>query len=209
MDNLKENRNISIKEINKINILRLIMTSGPISRVVISKHLDISRPTVTEYTRELLDEGLIEESGKSDSSPAGGKKAVLLTLNEKAGYIIAAMIGVRTIRIALTNLSSEIVKIIKIPTEEWKGPEKVIENIADKINMIISESKIPKEKFIGIGIGTSGLVDSRIGKVIFSPNLKGWSNIDLKSVIEQKTSLLTFVDNECRMQAIAEKKFYL
>lgn len=185
------------------------MNSGPISRVAISRHLNISRPTVTEYARELLEEGLIEESGKSESSPTGGKKAILLTLNEKAGYIFSVMIGVRTIRVALTNLNADIIKIKKIPTEEEKGPENIIKKIVQHIGIILRESKIDKQKLIGIGIGATGLVDSHSGKVIFSPNLKGWSNIDLKSLMEKKTSLLTFVDNECRLQALAEKKFGL
>ncbi len=209
MVKLKKNKNISIKEINKINILRLVMTSGPISRVAIANHLDISRPTVTEYVRELLEEGLIEESGKSDSSPTGGKKAVLLTLNGKAGYIFAVMIGVKSIRIALTDLNTDRLRMVKIPTEESKGPKNVIENIVHNIDKIICETNIEKEKIIGIGVGATGLVDSHSGTVIFSPNLKGWSNIELKSIMEDKTSLLTFVDNECRLQAIAEKKFGL
>ncbi len=185
------------------------MSSGPISRVAISRYLNISRPTVTEYVRELLEEGLIEESGKSDSSPTGGKKAVLLTLNEKAGYIFAVMIGVKSIRIALTDLNADIIRIKKVTTEEEKGPENIIEKIVQHIGIILRESKIDKQKLIGIGIGATGLVDSHTGKVIFSPNLKGWSNIDLKSWMEKKTSLLTFVDNECRLQAVAEKKFGL
>ncbi len=205
----REKNNISLKEINKKNILKIVMDIGPISRIDISKRLKISRPTTSAYISDLIEDGLIGEIGKSDSTSSGGKKAVLLQFNGKAGYILGAMIGVKTIRIALTDLSSNIVDIIKIPTEEWQGPDAVVDKLAKNLKKVIKASRINKEKVIGIGIGATGLVDSRKGMVIFSPNLDGWNNIKLKEIIEEKIGFPTFIENECRVQAIAEKKYGL
>jgi len=205
----KEKSNISLKEINKKNILKIVMEMGPISRIDISRHLKISRPTTSAYIGELIKDGLIEEIGKGDSTPSGGKKAVLLQFNSRAGYILGVMIGVKTIRIALTDLGSNIIEIIKIPTEEWLGPDEVIDKLVKNLKKIIRTSKVNKEEIIGIGIGASGLVDSKKGLVIFSPNLDGWNNIKLKEIVEEKIGLSTFIENECRVQAIAEKKYGL
>ena len=205
----EEKNNISLKEINKKNILKIVIEMGPISRIKISKQLKISRPTTSAYISDLIKDGLIEEIGKGESSPSGGKKAVLLQFKRKAGYILGVMIGVKTIRIALTDLGSNIIEIIKIPTEEWFGPDAVIDKLVKNLKKIISISKINKEKIIGIGIGATGLVDSKKGLVIFSPNLNGWNNIKLKEIVEEKTGISTFIENECRVQAIAEKKYGL
>ena len=205
----KEKSNISLKEINKKNILKIVMEMEPISRIDISRRLKISRPTTSAYIGELIKDGLIEEIGKGDSTPSGGKKAVLLQFNGRAGYILGVMIGVKTIRIALTDLGSNIIEIIKIPTEEWLGPDEVIDKLVKNLKKIIRKSKISKEEIIGIGIGASGLVDSKKGLVIFSPNLDGWNNIKLKEIVEEKIGLPTFIENECRVQAIAEKKYGL
>jgi len=188
MINGRENRNISIKEINKKNILKLVIDMGPISRIDISRRLKISRPTTTAYISELIEDKLVREVGKSNSTPFGGKRAVLLQFNAKAGYIIGAMIGVKNIRIALTDLRSNILDIVKIPTEEWLGPDDVISKLVKNIKKIIRENKVGKE-VIGIGVGATGLVDSEKGLVIFSPNV--------------------FIENECRVRAIAEKKYGL
>jgi len=205
----KEKNNISLKEINKKNILRLVLEIGPISRIDISKQLRISRPTTSAYISELIKNGLIEEIGKGDSSPSGGKKAVLLQFNSRAGYILGAMIGVNNIRIALTDLRSNIIEIIKIPTEEWLGPDAVIDKLVKNLKKIIRISGVNKEEIIGIGIGATGLVDSGKGLVIFSPNLDRWNDIKLKEIVEEKIGLPTFIENECRVQAIAEKKYGL
>ncbi|MDD3819674.1 MAG: ROK family transcriptional regulator, partial [Actinomycetota bacterium] len=204
----KEN-NISLREINKKNILKIVIDMGPISRIGISRELKISRPTTSAYIAELIEDGLIEEIGKSDSTSAGGKKAVLLQFNNRAGYILGAMIGVRNIRVALTDLGSNIIEIVKVPTEEWLGPDAVISKLVDSLKSVIKKSRIDKEKIIGIGIGATGIIDSKEGLVIFSPNLSGWENIRLKEIIEEKIGIPTFIENECRVQAIAEKKFGL
>ena len=205
----EEKNNISLKEINKKNILKIVIDKGSISRIGISRQLKISRPTTSAYISDLIKDGLIEEIGKGESSPSGGKKAVLLQFKRKAGYILGVMIGVKTIRIALTDLGSNIIEIIKIPTEEWFGPDAVIDKLVKNLKKIISISKINKEKIIGIVIGATGLVDSKKGLVIFSPNLNGWNNIKLKEIVEEKTGISTFIENECRVQAIAEKKYGL
>ena len=200
---------ISIKEINKKNILKLIINNGPISRISISKLLGISRPTVSSYINELIENRLIVEIGKSDSTKLGGKKAVLIEFNSKAGYIIGVMLGVNYIRIGLSDLKSNIIKILKIPTEESLGPEMVINKLIKGLEEIIIKTKISKHKILGIGIAATGLVDSDNGIVIFSPNLSGWSNIELKKIIEKKFKLPVFVENECRVKTIAEKIFGL
>jgi len=205
----KEKNNISLKEINKKNILMLVLEIGPISRIDISKQLKISRPTTSAYISELIKEDLIEEIGKGDSNPSGGKKAVLLQFNSRAGYILGAMIGVNNIRITLTDLRSNIIEIIKIPTEEWLGPDAVIDKLVKNLKKIIRISGVNKEEIIGIGIGATGLVDSGKGLVIFSPNLDRWNDIKLKEIVEEKIGLPTFIENECRVQAIAEKKYGL
>ncbi len=205
----KEKNNISLKEINKKNILKIVIDVGQISRIDISRQLKISRPTTSAYIGELIEEGLIEEIGKSDSTSSGGKKAVLLQFRVRAGYILGVMIGVKNIRIALTDLGSNIIEIMKIPTEEWLGPDAVIDKLVKNIKEIIKKSRINKEEIIGIGIGATGLVDSMKGLVIFSPNLNGWNNIKLKEIIERKIGLPAFIENECRVQAIAEKKYGL
>ncbi len=203
------NKKISIKDLNKKQILKIIIENDPISRIDISKYLKISRPTTTFYINELLEAGLIEEVGKGKSTPQGGKKAVLIRFNEKAGYIISAMIGVNNIRIALTDLRSNILESVKIPTEQWLGPGNVIKKVIENVESIIKKSKIDKKNFLGIGIGATGLVDSETGIVVFSPNLTGWYNIELKKIIEKSLDLPVYIENECRVQAIAEKRFGL
>jgi len=200
---------ISLKEINKKNILKVIINRSPISRAEVSRLLRTSRPTISAYINDLIEDNMIKEVGKSESSSLGGKRATLLEFNSRAGYILGIMIGVKTIRIAVTDLLSNVVEIIKVPTEEWLGTEAVINKIVRGSKEIIKKVQFDKQNIIGIGIGVPGLVYSKEGTVIFSPNLTGWTNINLKEIVEEKIGLPTFIENECWVQARAEKLYGL
>ncbi len=198
---------ISLKEINKKNILKIIIEKEIISRVDISKLLKISRPTTSAYINELISDGLIKEAGKGVSAATGGKKATLLKFNSKAGHILAISIGVTSLKFAITDLRANIIESSSTPTEEWLGPEIIIEKIIKNIEKLISKTKIKKDQILGIGIKGPGLIDSDKGLVIFFPNLTDWNNINLRDILEEKIGIPVFIDNECRILSIAEKKF--
>jgi predicted NBD/HSP70 family sugar kinase len=204
-DKSMNSKKISTREINKKNILKIIKDSPPVSRIDIAARLKISRPTVTAYIDELISEGLVNDIGFGESTHLGGKKPRLLQFNNRANYIIGAKIGIRTTRAAITDLDANVVEHLKIPTEEWLGPEAVIDKLKNIVSEVVKKSGISMNKIIGIGIATTGLTDSENGIVVFSPNLSGWSNIPLVQIMEKKFGITTFIDNECRVQAIAEK----
>jgi Mn-dependent DtxR family transcriptional regulator len=50
---------ISLKEINKKNILKIVIEKETISRIDISKLLKIGRPTTLAYINDLIDDGFL------------------------------------------------------------------------------------------------------------------------------------------------------
>jgi predicted NBD/HSP70 family sugar kinase len=202
---MSRKRIVSVKDLNKKNILRIIINKDFITRTNIANLLKISRPTASSYINDLIEEGFVIEKGKSTPSSVGGKKASLLHFNSNAKYIIGMRVGERILKAAITDLSSNIIKSKSLLTEEWKGHKHVIKKILLIIKELIKESNINKEKIIGIGIGCTGLVDRQNGTVIFSPNLKGWKNINLRQIIENETHIKTYIENDVRMETIAEK----
>ena len=58
---------------NRVAVLRLIGSSGPIARVQIAEQLGLSPATVTAVTRQLLDHGLIRVA---DRRPSKGGRPV-------------------------------------------------------------------------------------------------------------------------------------
>ena len=79
-----EKRGISkldLKRRNRMQILRVIRESGPISRVDVASALEITRAAVTIITNEMIDQGIITEIGEykhtSEKAPRGRKKILI------------------------------------------------------------------------------------------------------------------------------------
>ncbi|MGQ9844813.1 MAG: ROK family protein [Caldisericia bacterium] len=105
----------------------------------------------------------------------------------------------------LFNLIDEDGKVYKkgfLKTFGTNQEDRIIEDIIKMINSI-------KEGFDvkSIGIGCAGFIDYKKGVVIKSPNIDFLVNYPLKSVIEEKINIPTFVDNDVKMGAIGEMFF--
>jgi len=64
---------------------------------------------------------------------------------------------------------------------------------------------IPKDGVIGIGVGIAGLVDSKKGIVIGSPNIPAITGFPVKALLEKEFSLPVLVENDANAYAYGEK----
>jgi glucokinase len=92
---------------------------------------------------------------------------------------------------------------IKKRTRVLDGPQAVIEDLADAIHSLITQSQV---KPVAIGIGAAGQISKNSGIVEFSPNLK-WKNIPLQKLIEDKVNLPVIVINDVRAITLGEWAF--
>ncbi|NMB18522.1 MAG: ROK family protein, partial [Erysipelothrix sp.] len=99
----------SIRQHNKTSVLKHIINNQPISRATVSNETGLNKATVSEITKELLDEKIVQETGIGESTLQGGRKPIMLTFNHRAGMSIGIDIGVNSIRIMSTYLNGEII----------------------------------------------------------------------------------------------------
>ena len=83
----------------------------------------------------------------------------------------------------------------------------LIDSIASNVKDIIKTSGIAKRSILGVGIGVPGPVDSRRGIVRYFPNIKGWEQVPLKSILEKKLRLKVALDNDVNAMTLGEYKF--
>jgi glucokinase len=123
-----------------------------------------------------------------------------------ARYAIGVHIGVGLFRVAITNLYSDIV-FSEIETFDLETPpEVVIQNIVKQIERAINNSKVDRERVIGVGVGASGLVNFEEGINVIAPRL-GWENVPIQHLMEIQLDMPVCVDNNVRAMALAEALF--
>jgi glucokinase len=70
--------------------------------------------------------------------------------------------------------------------------------------MAISSSNVVLSQLSGIGIAAAGIIDSKKGKVIFSPNLPGWHEVPLGDAVHQRFNVSTYLGNDASLAALGE-----
>lgn len=191
-----------MKKINQSIVLDSIRKHSPISRAAIAQQTGLTRATVSSQVQELLDSRLAEEIGVGTSS--GGRKPVLLTFNQKAGYAIGIDLGVTQINAVLTDLSGSVIE-----RTSYSFTNTEVEHVIDLLVKCIRDLTLvtPESPYgvIGIGIGVPGIY-RQDGMLLMAPNL-GWVEVPLKEILEAKIALPVTIDNEANAGALGEKEY--
>lgn len=119
-------------------------------------------------------------------------------------FALGIDLGGTNIKLGIVSEFGKIVSKVEVKTEAHLGPKAVIKNIEKGINEILKNKKI---KLIGIGIGAPGIVTTKKGIVKSPPNLPGWDEIPLGSIIKKKYGIKVNVENDANAAAIGEMIF--
>ena len=131
-----------LKTINERRVLNLVREEGPISRNDLANRTKISKSAVSEIINRLDQEGFILEIGKGESTSKGGKRPILIKLNEENGFVIGIQITRGNIHVALADLTSNIKKIEHLVYDIDASIDVVISNMFAKIDALLADHKI-------------------------------------------------------------------
>ena len=114
--------------------------------------------------------------------------------------ILAFDIGGTNIKYALCNEDFRLYDRHSVPTEAEKGGQHIINKIIDIIDRYDDIDRV--------AVSTAGQVDSVNGIVVYSTNnIPYYTGMMVKKIIENKTGILTYVENDVNAAATGEAKF--
>jgi len=193
---------MGIRNINSGLVLKAIEKNGTISRADIGKLIGLTPPTISAITKDLMERNIVREIGKGDSS--GGKKPILLKINSKAGYMIAIDLGGENgIRIALMDLSYNIVREHFGAKKDFINSRKLKDVLRELLKQFLHEISIPREKILSICIGVPGIIDFTLKKITAAPYLD-WE-ISLEDLTLKEFEIPIAFENDVNLMALGEK----
>jgi glucokinase-like ROK family protein len=196
--------NTLVREMNLSSVLGHLHQDGPMSRAQLAKLINLQKPTISSLVEDLIDRGLIFESGIESSGV--GRPATMLRLNPNAGCIIGAEIGVGYISIVLANFIGEILWQNFEEFESLSQQEQIIAHVFRLVDEAREFTHTCENRLLGIGLALPGLVDVENGLLVFSPNLQ-WHDVPLRNLFYEHTGLPVFVDNDANAAALGEHLF--
>lgn len=201
MKNIKVDQEY-IKKKNLNLVLQIIKTKKTISRADIVKMTNMSPTSISRIVGNLIDLGLVRETETFSSGV--GRKAILLEINLKSIMTIGVYINKDIIKVGIVDFGGGILYEDKVESKIYNlTPDTTINIVCDLITKVINDSGVDASKIVGIGISLPGLIDFNSGTVVFSTQLR-WNDVKLGENVESKLGIKTVVDNDVKLEALAE-----
>ena len=186
---------------NQQLVLRALHDHSPLSRADLARLTGLTRTSVGDLVGTLIDDGLIEEVGRGQSS--GGKSPILLRVAPDGRHLIGLDLGEAQFSGAVVNLRGEILRSIHLPLEGRNG-DAAVELVFQLVDALRADDRSP---LLGIGIGAPGIIDTSTGTVRWSVNLD-WAELRLGPLLEQRYGVPVVVANDSHAAALAELTFF-
>lgn len=195
----------TIKENNQQLIIGTLVKNGATSRAELAKILKLSAPSVSKNINDLIERKILIEIGEGDS--IGGRRPILVQFNFNYGYIIGVDMSGQDLKIALANLSSEIVEVRTIDIANINIGKKILDIIAENIFDIFDKNNLKTEKLLAIAIGFPGIIEDN-GRVLALPMwLYLWEDLNIKEELRKTFNVEIIFKNDMNLAALGESVY--
>jgi glucokinase-like ROK family protein len=197
----------SIKLLNRLEILRCIRSEGPISRVDLQKRTRLSWGTISASTRELLDSGILTETGEVMTDM--GRRPVELDLNRAGNFVLGLQLGNALVRSVLMDIKGSVVGELDVPVNASGTSTEILRCLTDTGQSLLRQQGVRPGTLMGIGVAVPGAVDFTTGVSLYAPQHPNWKNVAVKERFEKTFGVPCFVDHSFNCSALSEQLFGL
>ena len=191
---------------NRAAVLWSLYLSQLRSRQELGAATGLSAASVTNVIRELIDEGVVIETGLAESD--GGRPRAMLGMNPRYGYVIGVDIGETRTRVELFDLTMTERAKAEYPLDRAAEHDVavVVGQIASGLDTVLATSGIDREHILGVGVGVPGIIE-RGPEVLVHGQTYGWDAVPLGKLLRARTDLPLRFDNGAKTMGRAELWF--
>ena len=183
----------------KRNIVAYMAVNGCSTLAELTQKLHVSVPTMTKLVHELVEEKLVVENGKIETT--GGRRPNVFGLTNSAIYFAGINIGRDSIQFVLTDVQNNIIYEQSNPSFVLTDSDRCLQSICEQTDQFLDNCGVERGKILGIGVCIAGRVNPDTGRsyLYFTSSDKS-----LRQTIEDHTNIRTLVENDTRARCYAE-----
>ncbi len=183
-------------------VLATLLDSVPMTRPELASRTSLSRPTVAESVRRLIDTGLIVDAGVRRGRP--GRVPTFYGLAPTAGYVIAVDIGGDNLRITAADIAGTVHLEQRQPTRA-DGARQVAKQASKMIQKaveVIGDQVGPLRR---LGVSAPGVIHADGRTMSTAHNLGDDGVFDLLTPLEAAVDAPVVIDNNVNLAALGER----
>lgn len=170
------------------------------SRQSLARELNLSLPTVYQNLSELMEEGLVRDSGEQQST--GGRKASGLSIVPEARIAIGISITEAHLRFVAADLQLQELAYQKTAIPAETAFSDLGNFLAPVLEQFLDDNQIDRSRMLGVGIALPGIITPD-GSGIFSAPTLNLKNASLQA-LTQSVPYPVYVENDGTSGGYAE-----
>ncbi len=183
-------------------LLKRVRLHGRISRVELSRELNIVPSTAGIYVDRLISEGFLVELPQAERSL--GRPPTLLALNPNGGRFVGVDFEARNLMATAVDFSQQPLRQVHQSIRASDSVEQILGKMERAIGDVMAGDARP---VLGIGAGIPGVIDTAHGVAVRYNFIRGWQDIPLSARLRKKFGVPVFLENNIRCMALAELWF--
>jgi predicted NBD/HSP70 family sugar kinase len=188
---MRERKRGTVRDLRRENraaVLWSLYLGQPRNRQELSTSTGLSAASVTNVIRELLDEGIVVETGLAESD--GGRPPAILAMNNSYGYVIGVDVGETRTRVELFDLTMASRARTEFPLAPVAEHDVavVVGQIVSGLNTVIADSGVDPARVLGVGIGVPGIIEQG-PELLVHGQTYGWDAVPLERLLRERADL--------------------
>lgn len=188
---------------NQRVVFQEIRTHQRVTRTELANMTGLTKPTIVNVSRQLLQAGLIVEAERA--TRGRGQPAWVLELNPDGAYSAGLNIDRDHLTLVALDLSGQIRGRVSTETS-FASPAAAQRFVAGAWRKLATRANIPLNRVIGLGIA----LPDELGTLAFPgkpPSYEAWAQADIAGLFEKTYPGPVFVENDAVAAAIGEAQF--
>lgn len=193
-------------------VFRTLLVHGPLTRAELGRRTGLSPGAVTKVAAPLLADGWVTELGRAEGERATGRPATPLAVRPQRARFLGVKVTADELIGVLTDLTA-----VPLATRRAPLPSRDVDSAVRAIARLAAGLRTAGGPGAaagagtpggvhGIGVTLAGDIDSRSGRVQYSPFLD-WRQVPLARLVEAATGTPAVVENDVRALTVAEQWF--
>lgn len=114
-------------------------------------------------------------------------------------------IGGTNTKVGVVDPEGNVLHRLTFPTEEHLGGEQLLRKMVRAAEDCLASGAAPREEFVGVGIGSPGLIDPERGVVLDCPGkIPGWTGTAVCDRLTEAVGLPAWMDNDVKVIGLGE-----
>jgi len=162
---------------------------------------NLTRTTVSDVVGELIERGLVIETGLATGGGIG-RTPMLLSVAEWSRPVAAISVNADSVEGALVSLRGNVGRRISRSIQGQTGAD-ALNTLQETLDELIQTANQP---LLGIGVTTPGLINASSGMIVRAVGLE-WADLPLGQLLHERYGLPVKVVNDSQCLALAEHLF--